>query len=57
MINFPEINDNDKCFSGYMGHDSFAIESNKRLRKSMVAQLSWKRFLSIYLVVILEPKQ
>jgi len=32
MINFPEINDNDKCFSGYMGHDSFAIEGNALVR-------------------------
>lgn len=32
IINFPEINDNDQCFTGYMGHDSFAIESNTLVR-------------------------
>ena len=32
MINFPEINGNDKSFYGYMGHDSFAIESNTLAR-------------------------
>jgi len=32
MINFPEINDNDKYFSGYMGHDSFAIKGNSLVR-------------------------
>jgi len=32
MINFPEFNANDKCFSGYMGHDSFTIENNTLVR-------------------------
>jgi len=32
MINFPEINDNNKYFSGYMGHDSFAIKGNSLVR-------------------------
>jgi hypothetical protein len=32
MINFPEIQESDKNFEGYMGHDTFMIEDQKLLR-------------------------
>ena len=32
MINFPEIEQEDDNFIGYMGHDSFTIENRKLLR-------------------------
>jgi len=32
MINFPEIQESDKNFEGYMGHDTFKIENQKLVR-------------------------
>ena len=32
MIHFPEIQDEDGLFKGYMGHDAFTIESQKLIR-------------------------
>jgi hypothetical protein len=32
MINFPEIQEGDKNFEGYMGHDTFKIENQKLVR-------------------------
>jgi len=32
MINFPEIQEGDENFKGYMGHDTFKIEDQKLLR-------------------------
>jgi len=32
MINFPEIQEGDKNFEGYMGHDTFALEDQKLIR-------------------------
>ena len=32
MINFPEIQEGDKNFEGYMGHDVFKIEKRKLIR-------------------------
>jgi hypothetical protein len=32
MINFPEIQESDKNFEGYMGHDTFKIEDQKLVR-------------------------
>ena len=32
MIYFPEIIENDESFTGYMGHDTFTIISNKFIR-------------------------
>ncbi len=32
MINFPEFQEGDKFFEGYMGHDSFSITDQKFLR-------------------------
>ena len=32
MINFPEIQEGDKNFEGYMGHDVFKIEKQKLIR-------------------------
>ena len=32
MINFPEIQNGDQLFIGYMGHDIFSIENNKLVR-------------------------
>ena len=32
MINFPEIQESDKNFEGYMGHDTFKIKDQKLLR-------------------------
>jgi hypothetical protein len=32
MINFPEIQEGDENFEGYMGHDTFKIENQKLVR-------------------------
>jgi hypothetical protein len=32
MINFPEIQEGDRNFEGYMGHDTFKIENQKLVR-------------------------
>ena len=32
MINFPEIQERDNNFKGYMGHDTFKIEQRKLVR-------------------------
>ena len=32
MINFPEIQEGDRNFEGYMGHDTFRIENQKLVR-------------------------
>ena len=32
MINFPEIQEGDEYFKGYMGHDTFKIEERKLVR-------------------------
>jgi hypothetical protein len=32
MINFPEIQEGDRNFEGYMGHDTFEIENQKLVR-------------------------
>jgi len=32
MINFPEIQESDKNFDGYMGHDTFKLENQKLVR-------------------------
>jgi len=32
MINFPEIQESDKNFEGYMGHDTFKLENQKLVR-------------------------
>jgi len=32
MINFPEIQESDKNFEGYMGHDTFQLENQKLVR-------------------------
>jgi hypothetical protein len=32
MINFPEIQEGDNSFKGYMGHDTFKIEERKLVR-------------------------
>lgn len=32
MINFPDIQEDDKLFEGYMGHDIFTIEDQKLIR-------------------------
>jgi len=32
MINFPQIQENDENFKGYMGHDTFKIEDRKLVR-------------------------
>ena len=32
MINFPEIQEGDENFDGYMGHDTFSIEGQKLIR-------------------------
>jgi hypothetical protein len=32
MINFPEIQEGDRNFGGYMGHDTFKIENQKLVR-------------------------
>jgi len=36
MINFPEIQENDKDFEGYMGHDTFKIEDQKLVRTFLI---------------------
>ncbi len=32
MIHFPEIQEGDELFAGYMGHDTFTTEDNKLIR-------------------------
>ena len=32
MINFPEIQERDENFEGYMGHDTFKMEDQKLVR-------------------------
>jgi hypothetical protein len=32
MINFPEMQERDANFKGYMGHDTFKIEDHKLVR-------------------------
>jgi hypothetical protein len=32
MINFPEIQEGDRNFEGYMGHDTFKVENQKLVR-------------------------
>ena len=32
MINLPEIQEGDRNFEGYMGHDTFKIENQKLVR-------------------------
>ena len=38
MINFPDIQEGDKNFEGYMGHDTFAIEGQKLIRTFPIYQ-------------------
>ena len=38
MIYFPEIQQGDALFSGYMGHDSFSINNNKLIRSFPIYQ-------------------
>lgn len=38
MIYFPEIQEGDALFSGYMGHDSFRISNNKLIRSFPIYQ-------------------
>jgi hypothetical protein len=40
MIYFPEIQEGDELFNGYMGHDAFSIDENRLVRSFPVYQPS-----------------